>query len=54
MELAGQVVVAVVVLIGAFALFAGAAWLGWRIIAPWLGRALDRADEDEQDLDRHD
>ena len=36
-----------VVLAVAIAVFIGAVWFGLRVVAPRLGRVLDRAEEDE-------
>lgn len=33
----------------AIVLFAAAVWFGWRVLAPRLGRALDRMDADATD-----
>jgi len=35
----------------AVAIFIGAVWFGLRVIAPRLGRALDRAEEDDNERD---
>lgn len=39
------------VLAVAIAVFIGAVWFGLRVIAPRLGRALDRAEEDDNERD---
>ena len=39
------------VLASAVAVFIGAVWFGLRVIAPRLGRALDRAEEDDNERD---
>ena len=35
----------------AVAIFIGAVWFGLRVIAPRLGRAIDRAEEDDNERD---
>lgn len=45
----GGVLAILAVLVLAVAAFAAAVWLGLSVIAPWLGRALDRADADEDE-----
>jgi hypothetical protein len=51
----GDLGAAVVLLVAAIGIFVAAVWFGVRVIAPRLGRALDRAErEEELDRDRHD
>lgn len=44
----------IVMLVAAIAVFGFAVWFGRHVIAPRIGRALDRADIEDDDGDRHD
>jgi hypothetical protein len=50
----GLVASLLLLLAAAIGLFVGGIWLGLRVLAPRLGRALDRAEEDAQERDRDD
>lgn len=45
----GSVLAILAVVVLAFAAFAAAVWFGSSVIAPRLGRALDRADADDDE-----
>ena len=47
-----NLVIGSLVVVVAVALLLGAVWFGMRVVAPRLSRALDRAEEDEQDRER--
>jgi len=38
-----------VLVVGAVVIFAGAVWFGLSVLAPRIGRALDRAEVDEEE-----
>jgi hypothetical protein len=44
----------VTLLVVALAVFGFAVWFGRQVIAPRIGRALDRAEIEDDDRDRHD
>ena len=51
----GVLAAALLLLAGAIGIFVGAVWLGLRVVAPRLRRAIDRAEtEDDVDRDRDD
>jgi Kef-type K+ transport system membrane component KefB len=47
----GAVATLLLVLVAAIVVFIGAVWFGLRVIAPRLGRAVDRAEEDDHERD---
>ena len=44
-----ETLVAAALVVGAVIVFLAAVWFGRRIFAPAIGRALDRADADDED-----
>ena len=48
-DVPGTVLLAIVVLFGAVIVFLAAVWFGRRMLAPPIGRAVDRADADEEE-----